>query len=102
MFNKKRIARLTEHLDNACQLVRDLTERNHKLREQLDAFKPSKFQYEISYWTLPPERIVADGYMINDDKSATFFKVLGSRSRRNTFRMWQSIKSIRVVEIEEQ
>jgi len=102
MFNKKRIARLTEHLDNACQTVRDLTERNHKLREQLDALKPLKLQYEISYWTIPPERIAADGYMINDDKSTTFFKVLGSRSRRNILRTWQPIKSIQVVEIEEQ
>ena len=101
MFNKKRITRLTELLDNAHQTVRDLTEQNQKLQAKVDATKPLKLQYEVTYWIGDtPEIVAADGYVVNDDKSASFFKVLGFHDRYTILRTWQTIKSIRVVEVE--
>ena len=101
MFNKKRITRLTELLDNAHQTVRDLTEQNQKLQAKVDAIEPPKRQYEVMYWVGgTPEIIAADGYIVNSDKSTSFFKVLGFRNRRDILRTWRAIKSIRVVEVE--
>ena len=101
MFNKKRITRLTELLDNAHQTVRDLTEQNQKLQAKVDATKPLKLQYEVTYWIGDtPEIVAADGYVVNDDKSIRFFRVLGFRNRCTIFRTWQAVKSIRVVEVE--
>ena len=101
MFNRKRIARLEGFLDDARITIRDLAVQNQKLQAKVDAIKPSKHQYEVMYWTGgTPEIIAADGYIVNNDKSASFFKVLGFRNRCTIFRTWQAVKSIRVVEVE--
>jgi len=101
MFNKKKIARLIEHLNDARITIRDLTAQNQKLQAKVDAIKPPKRQYEVMYWVGgTPDIVAADGYIMHDDKSASFFKVLGFHDRYTILRTWQTIKSIRVVEVE--